>query len=111
VPPERVLRWRRSGGAPDASWSQPPFRVFACVFVLMAALSQMRLEEVDELLLQTGGMSAAARAFVHCHWIHLTDACDVRLRVRLIRWLNGCFVGKQKETGVRAAMRLLRCNC
>ncbi len=61
----------------------------------------MRLEEVDELQFQSLGMSSTCLSFLRSTWSHVTNMCDVLVRVRLIRWLNGCFVGKQ-EAGVSA---------
>jgi hypothetical protein len=60
---------------------------------------QMRAEEVDELQLQAADCSGTGIAFMCSNWSHLTDTADVCVRVQLIRWLNGCFVGN-KENGV-----------
>jgi hypothetical protein len=64
-------------------------------------LLQMRVEEVDEVQLQAGGSSGAGMAFMRTGWSHLGDSTAVRVRVHLMRWLNGCFVGRQ-ENAVRA---------
>jgi hypothetical protein len=63
-------------------------------------LPQMRVEEVDEVQLQAAGSSGTGMTFMRTGWGHLGDAAAVRVRVHLMRWLNGCFVGKQ-ENAVR----------
>jgi hypothetical protein len=56
---------------------------------------QMRVEEVDEVQLQAAGSSGTGMTFMRTCWSHLGDAAAVRVRVHLVRWLNGCLVGKQ----------------
>ena len=65
----------------------------------------MRVEEVDEVQLQAAGSSGTGMTFMHTSWGQLVDAGAVRVRVHLMRWLNGCFVGKQ-ENAVRTC-----CSC
>ena len=65
----------------------------------------MRVEEVDEVQLQAAGSSGTGMSFMHTSWGHPVDAGSVRVRVHLMRWLNGSFVGKQ-ENAVR-----MRCSC
>jgi hypothetical protein len=78
-----------------------PMTIPPCIWVPVTLLKQMRVEEVNEVQLQTAACSSTGSTFMRSNWSGLTDAASVLfVRVQLLRWLNGCFVGKQ-ESGVR----------